>query len=126
MWGKINPKDKYYPSICIMAQFAHEPYIFAHDVKANEKATTNFMTASEFVVRLLHREDKPLGENLILKRIRENKVPMKHQNVHSLMVSMLVLGIVTRHGEGHRAFVKYKGYVLTENMKKLIEQNKPQ
>ncbi len=73
---------------------------------------------SAFVVRLLHRANKPMSENLILKNIRQEKVHCVSHNVNRHMVDMLSHGIVRFHGNTGL-------WELTPDMISLIEDYRP-
>lgn len=131
MWGKLDPKGKYFTGIETMARKAHAILLYAHEgvvlspMATDEQNPIPYFSSAEFVVHLLHRSTKPLSENLILKRIQENNVAFPFKNIHEMLVNMYALGIVTR-AEKRGYVIRQGGYILTEDMKKLIEEHKPQ
>ena len=100
--------------IIAMAHTAH-----LAELPAVLKGEKNIMIpVSAFVVRLLHRTNKPLSENLILKSIRQEKVHCVSHNVHQHMVDMLTHGITRFYGNTGL-------WELTPDMVDLIADYKP-
>lgn len=133
----INPNNKNYHRLKTMAERAHEQHPMLHELenpktggieelkkhmeRCAEYRTSrgpwgNF-TVSQFVVNLLHRSTKSIGENLLLKRIRENDVFMPHPRIASLVDALLKDHVIRPAAR--------TGYVLTDAMKALIEEVKP-
>ncbi|BDD79413.1 hypothetical protein [Burkholderia phage FLC8] len=72
------------------------------------------ITASGFIVRTLYLgENKPINENLLLKKMREANVFMPQMNISNLLVDLHVDGV---------AHPTKKGYVLTDSMMELISE----
>lgn len=72
------------------------------------------ITASGFIVRTLYLgENKPINENLLLKKMREANVFMPQMNISNLLVDLHVDGV---------AHPTKKGYVLTDSMMELIAE----
>lgn len=69
-------------------------------------------TSTEFVVFILYRAGKPISENLIHRRIRQNEAPLTVPRINMLLASTCMSGI-TKYEHG-------KGYRLSEKMLELI------
>lgn len=81
-------------------------------VKGDASTHAN-ITASGFIVRTLYLSgNKPINENLLLKKVREAHVFMPQLNISNLLVDLLLEGVATRH--------KGKGWWLTDSMMELI------
>lgn len=84
------------------------------------------VSASAFVVWTLHRTKGPLNENRIQKEIKKHNVYLGHKNIHDLLASLYISGFIDSvYYAKEKKPIKLRGYVLTEDMKKLIEANKP-
>jgi hypothetical protein len=122
MWGKIDREARSFNRIKRIAERAWLKMEYAHEnpkkVLLNETAEVKWsdFTASQFVVNLIHKSQKPVSENLILKRMRENKVFTPYELITRLMLELV--------GEGVISSVKGKGYQLTEDMRALVEEVK--
>ena len=131
MWGKLDPNGKHFVGIEIMARKVHTNLRYAHEgvdlsaTASDEQNPISYLSSAQFVVHLLHRATKPMSENLILKRIRENNIVFPFKTVHEMLINMYALGIVTR-AEKRGYVMRQGGYILAEDMKKLIETQKPQ
>lgn len=135
--GKIDPNNKNYYRLKTMAERAHCQGPMLHELenpktggmkelKAHLGRCVEFTidqgpwekyTASQFVVCLLHRAGKPVSENLILKRLRENDVFLPYPRIAVLVTNLHIEGIVRQ--------VDGKGLLLTDAMKSLIDEVKP-
>lgn len=140
--GPIHPDNPNYPRIISTAEKVHTKKKTLDEIKVKMAASKdpelnrvakhvrciNEITnrsdqqwgdynAGEFTVLVLHRADKPMSENLILKRLKQNNVMMAVPRINILLAAMHLEGIVT-YNPG-------KGYFLTKEMKALIEEAKP-
>jgi hypothetical protein len=122
MWGKIDREARSFNRIKRIAERATFEMQYAHENPnvqiLNETAEVKWsdFTASQFAVNLIYKSKKPVSENLILKRIRENKVYTPYPLITRLMTELI--------GEGVIKSVKGKGYELTDEMKALVEEQK--
>lgn len=123
MFGRINRNNaSTLALIQRMAERAEWNVVYFHESgkTAEEWKKHNpfiVFSAQQFVVHLLHRVNKPLNENLILKGLRENQVSFEHKNVKRLLVEMHAWGVIKYYNK--------QGYNLTDEMKDEIRTFNP-
>src|SRR5437764_6847820 len=111
MFHTIDPNNKNFRRINNMAIKSHIVIAYAHESgipgkkQDDEESPFYGFSASQFVVHLLKNTNKPMSENLILKRMNENAIFMPYARIDQLMIELYGEGVIERFGK--------KGYVLT-------------
>lgn len=103
---KLDKDNPCWKHIEHMAKEAHNPH-----------PDYSTMMASTFVIRLLFISNKPMSENLILKRLRERGITFYQPNISTLMIRLLLLKVVKT--------VPGRGYAISNEMRIVIEEFKP-